>query len=252
MGKEAPQNEELEVAVAGEGVTPADLSIRDVAELLDALGAAVEAAAKALMLPVPLVSLAEVRPGSAAYALKAPATPQANAAIRLVYDAARTRGRGQPADLRRALERMHAVGKVGAGVRLTIVGAKPGAPIMLAPLLDIAESVLEETEEVHAHVVGVSVGKAGMNVRLRIEGKRTETFSADEDVAKQAARLFNRRVRARVVFRRSVAVEEAGEIEELELWEDLDFLDAVRAIRQDLSAEGIVLDARDWLGREGE
>src|SRR5437870_668593 len=69
MARKTPAPKELTIAIAGEGITPKDVPLRQLAELLEATAAAFEAIAAEKHLDAPNISLLRVKKGSAAYAL---------------------------------------------------------------------------------------------------------------------------------------------------------------------------------------
>src|SRR5262249_54246503 len=75
---------QLEVAIEGAGLSPADVSVRDLAVLLQATASAIEAIAEEQGVEPPTVRLVAVRSGSAAYDLAIP-SPDAPAIIRDFY-----------------------------------------------------------------------------------------------------------------------------------------------------------------------
>src|SRR5438128_1115426 len=103
----------MEVAIAGEGLSPADINVRQLADLLQATASAVDAVAEAHGLEAPDLRLTDVHEGSAAYELTTP-SPEGPKIIRAFYRAAKTRARKEPSKVKHALARLHHASKLGS------------------------------------------------------------------------------------------------------------------------------------------
>ncbi len=243
----ASSDAELELAIVGEGVAPRDVPLREVIALLEAMAGLLEEAAKEMDLPPPACTLTAVRKGSAEYALPIDEVTSDDAVARYALNAARTRGVDAPPSVRRQIARLHKASGVGP-VRLALRGPNPIAPFLLAAPKDDADPELEEVEDLHATIVGVTVGRqTEFKVRLRLEGARTEEFTADDEVAEQAASFFNRSVRARVTFYRTKHDERPGAIERVDADEAVDLMRALTELRDDVRAAGVEIDASAYL-----
>ena len=89
-----------------------------------------------------------------------------------------------------------------------------------------------------------------MVVKLRLDDGGSQEFRADAEVAKQAARLFLKTIRADVDYEVNDGEESGGMIVALERWdsaEDSDIVAEFDAARDKLIAEGIALRASEWL-----
>lgn len=246
------EREVLEVAITGEGISPGSVPIKALADLLSATSAALEAASDELGIEVSLASLQEVRDGSAAYLIETPAAPLGSSPVQLVYDAARARGVGHSRPLKKALNRLHDVGAVGAGIRVAIHGSAEQPAILLAPTLEEVGESLEELDEVFGRVIAISLGRDGALVRLRLDGG-TFTFRAENHIGAQAAQLWNQPVRARVTFARSSAGDdEPLALEEIVYALEGDFFRTVTDLRRDIAESGVIVDADEWLAAEGD
>jgi len=239
----------LEVAIEGDGLSPRDVNVRHLAELLQATAAAVEAVAQEEGVDPPELRLVEMRTGLAAYDLLSK-HPDASRVFRGLYQAAKTRGKKNGAPVRHALSRMHHASRIGS-IRIVPQDAKgiPRAkPIHLAPPLEGVTATFEAATEIHGRVVGVLIGRGERtNVRIRLDGGGTDDFEADAGVADSAARLFGRNVAATVTYEIGEDSKIAGRIENVTEWDNADLLDVLRDAREELADSGIEVDAGAWL-----
>lgn len=243
----------LEVAITGEGVSPANVPIRVLSELLAATSAALEAAAHELSVTTPLAALFGIVPGSAAFKIATPPAPADVSPVHVFYEAARVRGQGYPSAVKKAIQRVHDAGVIGAGIRISIQGTEPRPPIMLASVVDEAGTYLEELDEVYGRIVAVVMSRTGPTVKIKLDGGGTPAFTADTQVALHAAQLWNQSVRARVTFRRSsLGDEEPCALEEIGPWTEASFFDAIDGLRGDIADSGVKVNADDWTEHEGE
>lgn len=103
----------LTIAIGGEGVSLRDVSLRQLAELLEATAATFEAVALEKQLPVPNVALTKVKAGSAAYELVSE-DQGAERVYKSVLQVVRDRGKDSSPRTRRGMSRMlQAAGKTG-------------------------------------------------------------------------------------------------------------------------------------------
>jgi hypothetical protein len=241
----------LELAIEGEGLSPSDVSVRQLAELLQAAASAADAIAEEQGIEPVDLRLVNVRKGSAAYDLTSP-SPDAGQVLRELYHAAKTRAKKSTPKVRHAMQRLHGASKLGS---LRMVpqdsGGKPmrsAKAIHLAPPIEEASHSIDAGAEIQGRVVGVFVGRGNSTtVRIRHDRGGTDDFSAEPDVAETAARLFNRRANARVTYSIDHDTKTAGTIERVSLWEDEDLLEVVNAARQDIESDGDVIDVEKWL-----
>lgn len=246
-----PRKDALDIILGGEGVTPSSVGVRALAELLQAAQSVVEAVAKANGAEVPVVTLAEVRRGSAAYRLDSE-TEGAGRVFTNVYDLARTRGKGAPAEVHHALKRFHAEAtKIGVLQLQATEGRRaPRRPILVAVPLDRAAVGVESYEDAYGRLVGLHLGR-GQRAQIQVllaEG-RTEEFACDESLLETATALFGKPVRARAVYSRDGSATEPLTVQRLEPWglPDQDAADALDAMRAKLEAQGVELDSTEWL-----
>jgi len=239
----------LEVAIEGDGLSPRDVNVRHLAELLQATAAAVDAVALEEGVDPPELRLVEIRTGSAAYDLLSQ-HPDAPRVFRGFYNAAKTRGKKNGAPVRHALARMHHSSRIGS-IRIVprdAKGAPRAKPVHLAPPLEEVAATFEAATEVHGRVTGVILGRGEKTVvRLRIDGGGTDDFVADASVAESAARLFGRNVTATVTYEIGADSEVAGHIECVTEWDGADLFDALRDARDELADSGVEIDVGAWL-----
>jgi len=241
----------LELAIEGEGLSPSDISVRQLAELLQAAASAADAIAEEQGIEPVDLRLINVRKGSAAYDLTSP-SPDAGRVLRELYNAAKTRAKKSTPKVRHAMARLHGASKTGS-LRM-VPQDSSGKPmpsakaIHLAPPVEEASHAIDVGTEVQGRIVGVFVGRGtSTTVRIRYDRGGTDDFSAEQDVVEAAARLFNRRATARVTYNLDHDEKTAGMIERVSLWEDDDLLDVVRAARQDIESDGESIDVEKWL-----
>lgn len=239
----------FEIAIEGSGLSPSDIAARDLAELLTAAAGLVEAVAKDRGVKAPDPRLVQVRKGSALYAFEIP-----DAAAQPIVDEMerriRTRGEGAGPEVRRALDRLHRAGRGVGSVRFR---AKPRAKaVYVAPLIAEALSLFDIGTELHGTVVGVTLSKAGAaSVKLQIDEGTMIDLAGNSQLARLAARLFLRSVRATVSYDTTGYEDKRPTLVALDKWdraEDEDTLDLFDDLRQELSAAGIKLHASEWLG----
>ncbi|MBI4956814.1 MAG: hypothetical protein HY908_32655 [Myxococcales bacterium] len=236
----------LRLALEGEGLSPADVPIRNLVELLSAAVGALEAVATEAGFAAPVMQLTAVRKGSAAYDFSS-ISDTAPEAMRNFHEAIRTRGAHVGVSTRRALARLYDASKIGAlRVEMHVPGVR-SKPLRMAPPIADQPLAFEHTIELQARVMGMFVSRdGGVMVRLRpIAGGPSMDLVADEDVATAATHLFNRTARA--VYTEVVGVSEHGTLHSLEPWESADLLDVLRGVRDELAADGVFIDAGAWL-----
>ena len=238
----------LTVKIVGEGISPGAVLLRHLASVLEAAASALEASAKEAGVDVPAVSLTKIRTGSAAYDLNS-SSPAAETAVRILCQAVRTRGSGHSPDVRQALQRIFDAGRVGTVTLEPRKGIlRGGKPLIVsAPLEPTTETSFEIGSEVYGRIVGILARSEDTAIRLRLADGGTKEFLAADGVEAAAIRLFNRNVRARVVYEVEVGGKRPTVVEQLVAWESDDLLDVLRDLRDELAADGETIDARAWL-----
>lgn len=241
----------LEVAIAGTNLSPADIPVRHLIELLEAAVSALDAIAQERGAKMEPPRLLEVRGGSAAYELRLP-EPSSGPIVEELLGHVESRSVHSSPAIRRAIARLHRAGKQGS-VRLRLVNSsgEPSKPLFVAPPVQMAYAPFETTSEVYARVVAVSASKGDkVSVRLRLDDGGTVEFDANRDVASIAGRLFLKSVRAEVAYEVTADGEQGSElinIEPFEVVPDDEFLGAFDRISAALVSSGHTMRASDWL-----
>jgi len=200
--------------------------------------------------------LVAVRNGSAAYDLRI-RDLSAQAVVTEIEQHIKTRGRGSSPTVQHALERLHSAGRKVGSVRFiayTSDGKKSDRILRVAPPIAAVPAPYESCSEIYGRVVAVSAGANRMIVKLRLDDGGSHEFRADAELAKQAARLFLRTIRAEVDYEVNFGEESGGTLTALERWDHADDSDLVSefdAARESLLEQGVQLRASDWL-RDGE
>lgn len=256
---ESPPRPRLDVAIAGEGVAPDEVPLRELAALLSAVAALLEAVGRERGESV-TAAVAAVTKESAGYAIVAtdPAEDVTfeDLALRTLA-VAKDRGKGGSPEVRHALLRVHQAGARGAirlGVRPVSPDLEPAQFIMAAPI-EVATHGVTGSTVLYGRVVGVEVRKGGAVVKFRPEGGARIELAADDALAERAGRLFNRTASAaaRAVW---ATREDPADWELLDLrpWEPDDLLDILGEVQSELAERGIAVNAGEWLAaaREGD
>lgn len=238
----------LEVAIEGEGLSPADVPVRQLVELLEATVSAVEAVARENGMDPPELRLIDVRSGSAAYDMYSD-SPTAEAVVKEFYAVARDRGKESGPGVRKALSRLHSAGKHGS-VRLALKstsGKRPPKPIRLAPPIQHADYTLEAEDELYGRIVGLYVKNDTTHVRIKIDDGKTEEFLVEGQNDDAVAHLFNKTVRAVVTYDITGTDVVGGTMDMVSPWEEEDLISVLQSARNELAAEGHTIDAEEWL-----
>ena len=242
----------VEVAIDGEGVSPKDVPVRQLIELLEATASAVEAVAREHGTEPPALRLIGVREGSAAYELYSDA-PNAEAVVRDFYQAAKERGANSGPSVCKALSRLHSAGK-GDQIRITTRtpdGKKRARPVYVSTPVESQAAQSEMAAEYYGRIVGLSVRNEQTFVRLRLDDGGTEEFRAKDEVEARAGLFFNKLVRVYVVHTLHGTEVNDGIIEMMSEWADENLLDVMRSIRNDLTKKGVAVDVEAWLQELG-
>jgi len=232
----------LTIAVDGAGVSPKDISLRQLIELLEAAAYTFEVIADEKRLDPPKLSLAAVRGGSAEYNVYSE-DRQAARVFDTFVTAVRRRGKGASPETRHGLERLHDAGaRAGAAIR---IGAKTNRPLLLAAPIPEDKTKIQETTVVLARVVGVSIdAREQATVRLRYDDGGSHVFVADPDILGKAATLIGLPVEAHVTFARGESTDAALSIESIKKRrEPGSFVALLEETRARMIEKGIVYDA---------
>ncbi len=187
--------------------------------------------------------------GSAAYDLYSDAE---NAAIvvQKLHVAIRDCGATSGAPVRKALARLHSVGK-DARVRVTskvpVRGKKQATVLYVQQLAEADELQSEMAAEYYGRIVGLQARNGQIYVRLRFDDGGTEEFRAGQEVERKVVSLFNCTVRMYVLHLLHGSEWTESYIESIEEWSGEDFLSVMQSIRSDLSKKGVSVDVEAWL-----
>lgn len=233
----------LELAIVGKGITPEQIDIRQLGEMLTAAAATLDALARERGVAPVLPSLKRIRRGSMVAELqsKAPRWPDE---IRSFHHTLGTRAEGASPAVRSAVHRIFRAVPVGA-VQVSVSHVKgPELESFIAaePVDAPAREALFETT-VHGRVVAVTAAANGrIAVRIEYVDGGREEFDADTGVAERAARLFNRTVRAQVAMSWDGDRRAGVALRDLAPWNEVDFVDALLEVRASLKARGVKID----------
>jgi len=239
----------LTIALTGEGITPKDVSLRQLSELLEATAATFDSLAADRKMNPPTVSLAKVKEGSAAYELYS-SDRQADRVAASFVTAVRRRGKGTSPRTRKSLQRMHKISARTGSLRIDPMESSPNTkPIYLAPVLVEPDTQVEEATVVYGRVVGLRIdARDQAGVTLRYDDGGQGEFEASLETLQKAAGLLGHAVAARVTFLRGEEQDWEGEIEEIEERAAAgEFMETIKRARRELQEKGIVIDASKWL-----
>jgi len=242
----------MTIAVGGEGVTPKDLSLRQLAELLQAMATTIEAVAAENAVQAPRFSLAKVQNGSAALRLVSD-DEQAPMVRKSVLAAVRTRGRLNSPPTRSALLRLHKTAAKTGPLRIESEEAgKKSKPIFLSVPVEIPETFVEDVTVVFGRIVGVRVvGTDEGKVMIRYDDGGTGEFEADPEMLTRAANLIGRHAACHVTIHRSEQHDMEGRLEDVEEQaQEADLMAELDRVREQLIARGVVVDAEAWRREE--
>jgi hypothetical protein len=227
---------ELEIAIAGDGVHPDSVPIRETLAVLEAMLALVESVAREENAPMPNLSLVAIRDRSAAYGMVAKQKSDRRV-LRRTLDACHKRGRGFGNDVRRNLRRLFDSTRTGHLRVRSVIDEKEIVVQLAAPIEadEKAPAFVEVVDVVYGRVTAVAIVGGEYRVTIRYEDSGSGVFTAEPHVALAAADLFDKSVVATVTFRRGIT-EQDGNIESITANVEKDFLESVRAVRSRLSA----------------
>lgn len=250
--KQAPPDQwpGFEIAIEGEGLTPSELPVRTLIELLEAAAKIVEEVAADSGLKLTAPRLVEVRDGSAAYDLRIP-DKSAFTVVNEIQRQIKSRAVDAPAPIRVAVKRLHDAGGHVGSVRFTPYTRQhtKAKPLYVASPPEEVSTPFDATEELQGRVVGVMAG-AKISVKLRLDDGRVKDFRAeDEEVARRAARLFLKTVRVQFEHEISDDNEAVGRLTSIHECEptDDDFLSEIESVRIELEKTSSPVSGHDWL-----
>lgn len=235
----------LKIEAAG----PSAVSLRQLARILESTARLIEQAAAQAGIDVPRLFLSNVATSSAAPVIRAVDPASAKPLGRELTRIAKTRAHDEAPAVARAYEDLlEATAPVGPA-RFVPRGAKKGIELLPAapPKLSI-----EVADEIHVRVVGLVVTRQrGTEVRLRrlTGGAETEEafFTHEEEIAHQALTLFDKTAIAHVSYRNVRGALRPADLERLEPWTERPLLDVVDEVRAKMAADGVEIDAEEWI-----
>ncbi|HSJ99715.1 MAG TPA: hypothetical protein VK932_00685 [Kofleriaceae bacterium] len=237
-----PKPATLTIAIDGAGVTPKDVSLRNLIEVLEAAAYTFEAIADEKRLGRPKLSLARIKEGSAELHIYSEDRQTPRVFDRFVA-VARRRGKGASPNTRRGLERIHNAGaRAGATIR---IGGKTRRPLLLAAPVPEDETKIQEATVVFARVVGVNIdARERATVKLRYDDGGSHEFVADSDTLGKAATLIGLPVEARVTLARGESTDSGLSIESIKQRRpQSSFMALLEETRERMIARGIVYDS---------
>ncbi len=245
----------FEIAIAGEGLSPAELPVRVLVELLQAATKLVEEIADSRGVKLPQPSLTALRTGSAAYDLRIrdySAGPIVEEARRQI----KNRAKDASPPIRRAVRRLHDAGSTIGSVRFSLYKkGKIAKALFVATPLDSVPVPFDVAVEMDGTVVGVMAATdRGAFVKLRLDdGALLELRMDPEDKALpgKAASAFQRRVVAVAEYETTITTKDAdARYRLLRLHPsdrtDEEFMTVVDAAREAWRG-GVKVRATDWL-----
>lgn len=230
--------------MVGAGIVPEDVNIRELAEMLSATSAALDALAQESGRAVVIPSLKTIKRGSAVTVLWSEEPTWAELA-RSFYDAVETRCVGFTQRVRDAFARLHRSVKVGSiAVAATGIPHAPSRPriVMAAPVDEKRRSALYSTTY-YGCVVGVNqLSNGRFTVKIaHMDGGR-EDFETSPKTAAAAARLFDHTVRAEVEMGWDGNKRSGLVLRTLSAWSEPDFVASLLDARRELAARGVTFD----------
>jgi hypothetical protein len=243
-----PTLAQLEIAVEGEGISPNEISIRHLAELLEASAATIDALAAESQRPSTVPSLRAILIGSAAYVLESDKVVWPPLVAQF-HEAVRSRGSGHSDKVRAGLGRLFRAGKIGS-VRVRALGLldeRYAKPVHLAAPLEAASLDIAHATVVYGKIVGVNEFDHGSTVKLELADGGRQEFQAESLLAIRAAKLFGKKIRATVTAVWDSSKNRDWALESFDSWADDDLLDAIDKVRADLAAKGVTIDPDAWM-----
>jgi hypothetical protein len=233
----------LEVSIAGSGITPLDVPIDQLAELLEATAELLSAVEAEIGSDRVLPSLHRVKKGSAKYVFVSKAE-EWEPTLERTLSVIESRGANATPKVRSGLHRLYRSGRVG---RIKVGGSdRQGArrkPLLMAEPVPEPPPAISHSNEVHGRAVGVNAYETGWSVRLQLADGGRRDYSAEEGTAEAAARLFNRQVRATVRAKWSPSHgDHADALDEVEAWQDADLVEAMEKAREEVAKTGVKVD----------
>jgi hypothetical protein len=244
------------IVIEGEGLTPKDIRVRDLIELLEATVSTFDALAAEKQLDKPNLSLAKITSGSVRleFVSEDRAAPRLADAFRRVV---KSRGKGATPRTRRTLGRLHRAGARtgGAALRIDPADGRRGAKsIYLTAPIEEERAKIEEATLMFARVVGVNIDAQEQgSVTLRYDDGGSGEFGADLEILMRAAALMGHPVEASVTFAKEEEARRALNIEGIKKRKPQSSLvTAFEEARREMTAKGIVYDSTALIAADQE
>ncbi len=239
----------LEVRIAGEGLSPRDIPIGELARLLTAASSLLRTIAGERKIDAPEVALVELRAGSVALKLEA-SDPEADAAFATLaesmHEAVRTRGHGASSTVRSALGKLYEACRRGPLEISGHTGAAELAPVLMAQPLSVVPDKIDATSVLLGRVEGITLVRERFEVAFKPAdgGSRLQLRTDKSGMAERAARLFNRSARVKVRFTRSSeGARDDWELIQITSWDPSNLVEVMAGIGQDLQSQGFEVNA---------
>jgi hypothetical protein len=239
----------LNISVVGAGISPEDIPIGDLGNILRSTASLLRAVADERELTAPEVALTKIAKGSAVYAFTT-TDPTADHAfgplVNLAHDAIKERGKGFSLPVRVALDRLYSSSARGPlQVSGTTRDRLLDAVTMAQPLPIVAPS-LDAVTTLYGRLTGITSTRSGFSAMLKPrDGRARADLYTDVDVlAERAGKLFNQNVR--VAAKYSVSSEgkrNSWELLSISPWESTSLLSVLDEIREDLASRGAAIDS---------
>lgn len=243
-------NSLLEVAIEAKGISPRDVPVRQLVELLEAAVSALDAVARQQGLKPPVMRLVGVREGSAAYEFTSD-SDDASDVVHQFYEVTKKRGVGCGPEVRKALTRLHSAARVGR-IRITShlgneASQQLEQPIYVEPPVHLEELHSEMAAEYYGRVVALSVKNEKTFIRMHMDDGGTREYEVVNGLEQRSASFFNKTVRIHVVHTLYGDAMIDGRVEAIEAWANETFLDVMRSVRENLTEQGVTVDVEAWL-----
>jgi hypothetical protein len=229
----------------GDGdISPADISLRQLSEVLAAAAASLEGAAKESGNREPQLALTAIKHGSAKYEITA-RYESADEAFRAVASELQRSLETEPDDLPSALRKPFLRLAAAAGdypLQITFYDpsrSQRAKTLPIPPPSFYLRSYVEGTTVLYGRVYGVERLKSRYSVLFKVdEGLKLE-MDSDEATASKSAALFNKPAEARAVFISSAGAEPpTWQLEDILEWRPAEALDVFAEIGESLAESG--------------
>ena len=245
----------LEIRLVGEGIAPGTVPIGELASILQATQGLIKALATEQGIAPPVVAVVGIKKGSDRFAMtpiEAEEDEPFGQLLKLGHSAAKSRGKGHAAETQIALDRLYRTGRIGAIQIAPRVPSMKLRPVLMAQPLHVVEPTVDVTTILYGRVSGIVAKSDGYEilVKPRDGGSRISLFTDIDGVADRAAKLFNRSVRARVKYAKTVHDDRSGfELVHVATWEPKGFLEIMSEVGEQARKDGHDPSAEAFLER---